>query len=227
MMVWMATGMKFDKRLEKISEKSQSRMERVAIILGVSLLVVSSISYFAVEAFGQQDLIKLECPKDAYHGFDNQGNEVCRDIQTNQILEPESMIIINSDSEKSTESEPWIVTNPETGEIILNDSQGPIIEIIILALIGIVGAIIAIITKKKKFNIFQRHGWSGFEKEQIRERQYGKCIMCYTIPSKWKYDYIDGNKRNNDLNNCQGLCPDCQYVKTERDNRLRIYQISN
>ena len=95
-MVWMATGMKFDKRLEKISEKSQSRMERVAIILGVSLLVVSSISYFAVEAFGQQDLVELHCSKDAYYGLDNQGNKVCRDIKTNQILEAESMIIINS-----------------------------------------------------------------------------------------------------------------------------------
>ena len=220
----MATCMKFEERLQKISEKSQRRMERVTIILGLSLLMLSSISYFAIEAFAQQDLVKLDCPKGAYHGFDNQGNMACRDILTNQILEPESVIIISSDSEKTTESETWISTNPETGEIILNDKQAPIVEIVILALIGMVGGIIGISTKTKKFNIFQRHGWSGFEKDQVRERQYDKCIMCYTTPSKWKYDYIDGNKSNNDLNNCQGLCPDCQSVKTERDNRLSIYQ---
>jgi len=218
----MATNMKIDKKLQKISEKSQRRMERAVIILGVSLLVVSSISYFAIEAFAQQDFVKLDCPKDAYYGFDNQGNTVCRDIETNQILEPESAIIIDSDSKKTSESEPWIITNPETGEIILNE-QTPIAEIIIFGLIGI-GAFVGISAKNKNFKIFQRHGWSGFEKEQVRERQYGKCNMCYTITSKWKYDYIDGNKNNNDLNNCQALCSDCQSVKTERDNRLIIYQ---
>ncbi len=220
----MATCMKFDERLQKISEKSQSRMERVAIILGVSLLIVSSISYFAVEAFAQQDLIKLICPKDAYHGFDNQGNNVCRDIQTNQILKAESMIIINSDSEKTTESDPWIINNPGTGEIVLNETS--IVVIIILAIIGIVGSIFGISAKNRNFKIFHRYGWSGFEKEQVRERQYGKCIMCYTVPSRWKYDHIDGNKSDNDIDNCQALCPDCYSVKTERDSRI-IYQKSN
>jgi hypothetical protein len=212
--------MKFDEKFQKVSEKSQRKMERVAIILGISLLVVSSISYFAIEAYGQLDVV---CPKDSYYGFDNQGNTVCRDIQSNKILGPESQIII--DSKVTSESDPWIITNSETGEIILNEQQAPIVEIIIFSLIGI-GAFIGISTKNKKFNIFQRHGWSGFEKEQVRERQYGKCNMCYTITSKWKYDYIDGNKRNNDLINCQALCPDCYSVKTERDNRV-IYQNSN
>jgi len=220
----MATYMKIDEKLQKISEKSQRRMERAVIILGVSLLVVSSISYFAIEAFAQQDFVKLDCSKDAYYGFDNQGNTVCRDIETNQILEPESAIIIDSDSKKTSESEPWIITNPETGEIILNE-QTPIAEIIIFGLIGI-GAFVGISAKNKNFKIFQRHGWSGFEKEQVRERQHGKCNMCYTPQSHWKYDYIDGNKSNNDLINCQALCPDCYSVKTERDSRI-IYPKSN
>ena len=158
--------MKIDEKLQKVSEKSQKRMERVAIILGVSLLVVSSISYFAIEAFAQQDCVKLDCPKDAYRGFDNQGNTVCRNIETNQILEPESAIIIDSNSEKTSELETWKITNPETGEIILNDNQTSIVQIIIFGLIGI-GAFIGISAKNKKFNIFQRHGWSGFEKEQV------------------------------------------------------------
>lgn len=216
----VATSMKIDEKLQKISEKSQRRMERAAIILGVSLLVVSSISYFAIEAFGQLD---VACPKDAYYGFDNQGNTVCRDIETNKILELESVRIIDLDSEKTTESEPWISTNSETGELILNEGQTPIVEIIIFGLIGF-GAFIGISAKNKNFKIFQRYGWSGFEKERVRERQYGKCNMCYTITSKWKYDHIDGNKNNTELNNCQALCPDCFSVKTERDNRLSIYQ---
>ena len=213
--------MKFDEKLQ-ISEKSQKRMDRVLIILGLALLVASGCSYFVIDAFGQQDL-QLDCPKNAYHGLDNQGNEACRDILTNQILEPESVIIIDSNSEK-TESDSWIINNLETGEIILNDDQTTTIEIIILALIGIVGSIITINAKKRKLQIFQRRGWGSIQKEQVRSRQYGKCNMCFTQPSQWKYDYFDGNKSNNDLNNCQGLCSDCHSVKTKRDNRISIYQ---
>ncbi len=213
--------MKFDEKL-KIPEKSQRKIDRVLIILGLALLVASCFSYFVIDAFGQQDL-QLNCPKNAYHGIDNLGNEACRDILTNQILEPESVIIIDSNSEK-TESDSWIINDPETAEIILNDDQTTVVEIIILALIGIVGSIIAINAKKRKLQIFQRRGWSSIQKEQVRSRQYGKCNMCFTTPSQWKYDYFDGNKSNNDLNNYQGLCSDCYSVKTKRDNRVSIYQ---
>ena len=213
--------MKFDEKLI-ISEKSQRRMDKVVIILGLALLVASGCSYFVIDAFGQQEL-QLDCPKNAYHGLDNQGNEACRDILTNQIQEPESVIIIDSNSEK-IKSDSWIINDPETGEIILNDDQTTTIEIIILALIGIVGSIIAINAKKRKLQIFQRRGLSSIQKEQVRSRQYDKCNMCFTQPSQWKYDYFDGNKSNNDLNNCQGLCSDCHSVKTKRDNRISIYQ---
>ena len=46
--------------------------------------------------------------------------------------------------------------------------------------------------------------------------------MCFTEPSQWKYDHTDGNKSNNDLNNCQGLCTHCNSVKTEKDNLVNI-----
>ncbi len=95
--------MRFDEKLQKISEKSQRKFDKAMIILCLSLLIASGASYFVLEAFGQQDLVKLDCPKGAYHGLDNQGNEACRDILTNQILEPESVIIIDSDSEKTIE----------------------------------------------------------------------------------------------------------------------------
>jgi len=236
--------MKFDEKLQKISEKSQKRMDRVMIILGISLLIASGCSYFVIEAFGQQDLIQLDCPKNAYHGLDNQGNEACRDILTNQILGPESVTIL--DSEK-TKSDSWIMNDPKTGEITLNGEQPQIIEIIVLALIGIVGiiigvsvkkrkleifqrqgwsSIIGVIAKKRKLEIFQRRGWSSIQKGQVRNRQYDKCNMCFTQPSQWKYDYIDGNKSNNDLNNCQGLCPHCYSIKTEKNNQLSIQKIS-
>jgi len=219
-------------------------MDRVMIILGISLVIASFCSYLVVDAFGQQ-YVQLDCPKGAYHGLDNQGNEACRDILTNEILEPESVIIVDSDSKK-TKSKSWIINDPKTGETTLNGEQTPIVEIIILALIGIVGSIIGVSAKKRKLKIFQRRGWnsiqrrgwnsiqrrgwnsiqrrgwSSIQKEQVRNRQYDRCNMCFTQPSQWKYDYINGDKNNNDLNNCQGLCPHCHSVKTERDNLLSI-----
>jgi len=213
--------MKFDEKLQRISEKPQKRMDRVLIILGLALLVASCCSYFVIDAFGQQYL-QLDCPKNTYHGLDRQGNESCRDIVTNEILEPQSMIVVDSDLEKIT-SDSWI-NDSKIGEAILNDDQTLIIEIIIL--VGIVG-IIGVGAKKRKLEIFQRQGLSGIQKEQVRDRQYGKCNMCFTPPTKWKYDYIDGNKSNNDINNSQGLCSDCYLIKTQRDNRVSIYQKSN
>ncbi len=209
--------MKFDEKLKEISEKSQKRMDRILIILGLALLVASCSSYFAIDAFGQQYL-QLDCPKNAYYGVDNQGNEKCRDILTNQIIEPESVTVVDSDSEKTQSN--IGMTDSETREI-LNDAQTPIVELVIL--VGIVG-VIGVFAKKRKLEIFQRRGLSGIQKEQVRDRQYGKCNMCFTPPTKWKYDHIDGNKSNNDLNNCQGLCPDCYLIKIQRDNRSHIYQ---
>ncbi len=222
--------MKFDEKLKKVSEKPQKRMDRILIILGLALLVASCSSYFVIDVFGQQNL-QLDCPKNAYHGLDNQGNAACRDIQTNQILEPESVIVINSNSEQ-TKSNTWLMNDSEIVEIVINDDQIMIIGIIIF--VGIAG-VIGVAVKKRKLEIFQKLSLGGMEifqklslggipKEQVRDRQYGKCNMCFTPPTKWKYDYIDGNKRNNDLNNCQGLCSNCYSIKIERDSRANIYQ---
>jgi len=236
-------------------------MDKVSIILGISLLIASCCSYVVIEAFGQESL-QLDCPENAYHGLDNQGNEACRDILTNQILEPESLTII--DSEK-TKSDSTIINDPKIGSITINGEQSQIIEIITLALIGIIGGVIAVMAKKGKLKIFQRQnwsiprlgwsiprlgwsiprlgwsiprlgwsiprlgwsiprlgwsiprlGWNSIQKEQVRNRQYGKCNMCFTEPSRWRYDHTNGNKNDNDLNNCQGLCSHCYSVKTER-----------
>lgn len=211
--------MKFQEKLQKISKKSDKRIERVGIILGASLLAACFLTYFVVDAFGQQEF-QLDCPKGAYHGIDRQGNEACRDIQSNQIVEPESTKIINSDLEETSKSDSWI-NNPESGESI---SYEQITQMIIFALIGIAGSVVIISLKKKKLEILQRHGWNSVEKEQVRDRQYGRCNMCFTSTSQWKYDHIDGNKKNNDLNNCQGLCPNCYSVKKERDSQAHLYQ---
>lgn len=211
--------MKLEEKLQKISVKSQRRMDRVGLTLGLLLLIASFVSFFVLEAYGQE-LFSLNCPENAYHGLDSQGNAACRDIISNKIVEPESTmyvdldkeIIVNSDKEKTIESNPWVVTEPETREITFNDKQTDYFGIGILGLIGIIAAVV-VYRKKIVLGLSQIRGWSSIQKEQVRTSQYGRCNICYRKTMRWAYDHIDGNKRNNDISNCQGLCPKCKSEK--------------
>ena len=49
----------------------------IAVVFGISMMIFSN-TVFAQDS--------LKCPKGAYYGLDNQGNEACRDIKTNQII---------------------------------------------------------------------------------------------------------------------------------------------
>lgn len=59
-----------------------------------------------------------------------------------------------------------------------------------------------------------RRGWSEIEKEEVRERQGGSCNKCGKSPPRWEYHHRNGNRSDNSLNNCEGLCPNCHSVKT-------------
>jgi len=172
----------------------------------------------------QSDFTKLGCPEGTYHGLDNQGNDACRDILTNQIVDSETWIITDSGKEMITDSGRGKITDSGRGEIILNDEQTDYVGIGILGLIGIIAAVIGVSRKKivsvigvsrKKIvsGIAQKRGWSKIQKEQVRTSQYDICNICYRKPTRWVYDHIDGDKRNNDLSNCQGLCPECKSEK--------------
>jgi len=169
----------------------------------------------------QPDFSKLDCPEGTYHGLDNQGNDACRDILTNQIVDPETRIITDSGNKmitdsgrgRITDSGRGIITDSSRGEIILSDDQTDYVRIGILGLIGIIAAVIGLSRKKIVSGIAQRRGWSKIQKEQVRTSQYDVCNICYRKPTRWIYDHIDGDKRNNDLSNCQGLCPECKSEK--------------
>jgi len=56
----------------------------------VIIIAIAFVLLIPFSAFGQES---LDCPKGTYHGLDNQGNEACRDIQTNQIVDPNTGIM--------------------------------------------------------------------------------------------------------------------------------------
>jgi len=59
-----------------------------------------------------------------------------------------------------------------------------------------------------------RRGWTEDEKRQVRRKQDGRCNKCGDTPPRWEYHHRDGNRSNNSMSNCEGLCPNCHSVKT-------------
>jgi len=136
----------------------------------------------------KSDFSKLDCPEGTYHGLDNQGNDACRDILTNQIVDPEIRIItdsgnemiIDSGNEMITDSGRGRITDSGIGEIILNDDQTDYIKIGILGLIGIIAAVIGVSRKKIVSGIAQRRGWSMIQNQQVTQAKYQLQHLQYS-----------------------------------------------
>lgn len=59
-----------------------------------------------------------------------------------------------------------------------------------------------------------RRGWNEKQKQAVRIRQHGKCAKCRIPPPRWEYHHRNGDRSDNSLSNCEGLCPNCHSVKT-------------
>jgi hypothetical protein len=72
----------------------------------------------------------------------------------------------------------------------------------------------------KKYKGIRRH-FPAEVREQVLDVQKYKCANCnisISLPLV-HYDHIDGNHSNNDISNCQALCPNCHSLKTDDDRR--------
>lgn len=72
----------------------------------------------------------------------------------------------------------------------------------------------------KKYEGIRRH-FSGQLRQEVLNVQKYKCANCnMTIaPPLVHYDHLDGNHSNNDISNCQALCPNCHSLKTDDDRK--------
>jgi len=169
------------------------------------------------------------CPQGAYLGLDNEGNQACRDIISNEIIDSKTQVA--SDSGRGTISDSGrTISNSDKVEIS-NDKQTDYTIFWILGIIGVIGSLIGVYGmrvvsgfpgknilsrisgKKIVSGIPQIRSWNNIQKEEVRKRQYQMCNICFTKPAKWAYDHIDGDKKNNNINNCQGLCVQCKSEK--------------
>jgi hypothetical protein len=116
------------------------------IIIAIALVFLIPTSVFAQES--------LLCPSGSYHGLDNTGNDACRDVKTNQIVEslpkpiPESKI--NSPSSPSE-----IIT--------FSDDSTPLILLVGMVVIGVAG-----------ISAFKIIGKNNLNKQKEKEAQRKK-----------------------------------------------------
>jgi len=62
----------------------------------------------------------------------------------------------------------------------------------------------------------KRITFSESTKRKVLENQKGKCKLCKKKIEVRDFDHIDGNSSNNDISNCQALCPNCHAKKTRK-----------
>ena len=80
---------------------------------------------------------------------------------------------------------------------------------VFIFIIIIVAAIWKLTHRTKKRRYFP----ADVKREVLKDQNY-KCVICKRRPGVWDYDHIDGNRSNNDIFNCQALCPNCHAKKT-------------
>lgn len=65
-----------------------------------------------------------------------------------------------------------------------------------------------------------RRNFSKTVKQKIIARQAYRCKLCGKFLNMINFDHINGSRSNNDLSNCQALCPNCHAKKTRRYRNL-------
>ena len=84
-------------------------------------------------------------------------------------------------------------------------------------IISFIIIIYAVLKKKSSSSVLEllpRMGWTSSQHREVLARQDGKCAKCGEYSTTFQYDHMDNNRNNNDLDNCQALCPNCHDVKS-------------
>jgi len=71
--------------------------------------------------------------------------------------------------------------------------------------------------KDEKAKSGKRRQFPKLTKEKVLKMQKNRCKLCGKKSDVWDFDHIDGDKSNNDISNCQALCPNCHAKKTRKN----------
>lgn len=157
------------------------------VIIGTALLLSLLFIPSLVDA-------KIKCPSGSFAS-----GTICLDNTKRTPVTPIST------------SDEILVTDIQIGYIII----GVIVFIIIIAVISKASQSKSEPKSEYDYRNAKRQGWTPAEQLEVRNRQNGKCYDCEEPPNNWEYHHKDGNRGNNNLSNCVGLCPNC-HAKRER-----------
>jgi hypothetical protein len=95
-------------------------------------------------------------------------------------------------------------------------SESGVIMIIVAAIILSGVALWELARRRRKQQGLKRRRqyFTELTKKQVLHNQHFSCAICKKKSEVWDYDHIDGDRSNNDLYNCQALCPNCHAKKT-------------
>ena len=62
----------------------------------------------------------------------------------------------------------------------------------------------------------KRRQFSKLTKQEVLINQKFRCAKCKDPLEIADFDHIDGINSNNDISNCQALCPNCHAKKTRK-----------
>jgi hypothetical protein len=113
-------------------------------------------------------------------------------------------------SQQSNVPSPSDSQKAQSPQTTTSDYSGIVIFIIFLVIIAAI--IIKLRHRSGKYR-GRRYFPEYVKKETLRDENY-KCAICKRSAGIWDFDHVDGNRSNNDTDNCQALCPNCHAKKS-------------
>ena len=139
----------------------------------------------------QESFKKIDCPSGYTERAISGGEIICVNEATGQELADSAMFDLDN----------------TLGYVII----GVIIFIFIIAVIAKAAS------KESKpdwTDSLPRRGWTDSQHKQVLEDQDGRCAICGEVSGTFQFDHIDEDHSNNDIDNCQALCPNCHDRKS-------------
>jgi len=184
------------------------------IIIAIAFVLLIPFSAFAQEESlseltARLDAENLQKAKEAGSIVNPSGSNVQQ--QTQQMIDCPSGYIA-----KALSGGGMVCVNEITGQQLDTDSTDNqmIWVFVIIAFIIMLFAILKKKSSSSELGLLPRRGWTSSQHREVLARQDGKCAKCGEYSTTFQYDHIDNNHNNNDLDNCQALCPNCHDIKS-------------
>ena len=87
-------------------------------------------------------------------------------------------------------------------------------SIALLFSIVVTGIVLNSLKKLKKRTKVSRKGFSQVTRDRILRKQNHRCVYCRKVLTVIDYHHKNGDRSDNNENNCQALCPNCHAIKT-------------